>query len=138
MKANPRLLGGINTLWIRFFLLAVFATMYVRDHARVELHKAFGIDPTEYDYRVLRITSEISKQIFPVSLDLDAPAFRAGLERLRRIADARKAASAKGGVIGLLRRLPLDIAAGAAFVRLLLLPVQHNPTPRQVRLAPSW
>jgi magnesium-protoporphyrin IX monomethyl ester (oxidative) cyclase len=138
MKANPQLTRGINKFWIRFFLLAVFATMYIRDHSRVELHKAFGIDPTDYDFRVFRITSEIARQIFPVELDLDHPGFLAGLERLRRISDARTAAVAGGGLLGVLKRLPHDAAAAWTFARLLLLPAKRNPIPRQVRLSPAW
>src|SRR5512137_1960414 len=104
MRANPRLLRGLNTYWIRFFVLAVFATMYVRDHMRPHMHEAFGIDPTEYDYKVFEITSEISRQIFPITLDIESPKFRAGLERLRVLMLDIEAARKRGGIVGFVKR----------------------------------
>jgi magnesium-protoporphyrin IX monomethyl ester (oxidative) cyclase len=138
MRANPDLLRGRNKLWIRFFLLAVFATMYVRDHSRPELYRAFSIDPTEYDYTVFRVTSEISRQVFPLTLNLDDPRFRSGLQRLLHLSQAIEAAKARGGLSGKLRMIGNSLAAAAAFARLYLLPVVPNEMPQNVRLAPTW
>ncbi len=138
MRADPKLLTGANTLWIRFFLLSVYATMYVRDHARPAFHKALGLDPTEYDLKVFGICSEISRQVFPVVLDMNSPAMRAGLERLFGITQAMSAAKAQGGIGGLLKRIGLGLSAGATFARLYLLPVERNTAPDHVRLAPAW
>jgi magnesium-protoporphyrin IX monomethyl ester (oxidative) cyclase len=138
LRANPKLLTGVNKLWIRFFVLAVFATMYVRDHQRPEMHDAMGLNATEYDFNVFRITSEITKQVFPLTLNLDDPRFAAGLEKLRLISVATEAAKARGGVIGTVKRLGLTLAAGLTFARLFCLPAHHHELPRNARLAPIW
>lgn len=138
MRANPKLLQGHNKLWIKFFLLAVYATMFVRDHARPAFHKALGIDPTDYDYRVFRITSEVSKQVFPLTLDIDHPAFLPNLERLRDISEKMAAASAQGGLAGRLKKAALSMKAAAVFARLYFIPAQQNALPQTVRLEPVW
>lgn len=138
MRANPKLLTGGNRLWIRFFLLAVYATMYVRDHMRPAFHRQLGISPSDYDYKVFRITSEISKQVFPFTLDIDHPAFKPGLDRLLAIVQATEVAKARGGVVGRLQRVWLGMRGAATFLRLYTLPVVRNELPAQVRLAPAW
>lgn len=138
MRSDPKLTSGINRLWIRFFLLAVFATMYVRDHMRPAFHKAIGVDPTDYDMKVLRLTSEISRQVFPFTLDLDSETFRAGFDRLFRIAERMEAAKAQGGIAGQVKKAWLSVSAAATFARLYLHPVRENQMPARVRLAPVW
>ena len=112
--------------------------MFVRDHARVEFHKALGVDPTDYDFEVFRVTSDISRQVFPVTLDIDHPAFRSGLDRLVRIADGIAAARRQGGVLGNLKRAGLVAAAAATLARLFVLPPKSHPLPTTVRLSPAW
>lgn len=138
MRANPKLLEGRNKYWIRFFLLAVYATMYVRDHQRPKFHQALGVDIDDYDYKVFALTSEISKQVFPLTLDIDHPAFRAGLKRLRWVSDASARAKAEGGIMGWLRGVGLTAIGAATFARLYVLPVKPNELPASIRLAPVW
>jgi magnesium-protoporphyrin IX monomethyl ester (oxidative) cyclase len=138
MRANPGLLRGGNLYWIRFFLLAVYATMYVRDHTRPMLHHAMGLESSVYDHEVFRITNEITKQVFPVSLDIDNPAFRAGLERLFEIQTQITAAKARGGLIGKLQQAGLAASGVFTFAKLYFLPVRRHELPAQVRLAPAW
>ncbi len=138
MKADPKLLSGLNKLWIRFFLVAVYTTMYVRDHNRPAFHTALGMDPTDYDYRVFSICSEITRQVFPIVLDTDGPRFRQGAERMRRIAAAMDAAKAQGGMIGGVKRACYAVAAAVTFAGIYLAPVKRNEAPANVRLVPAW
>ena len=138
MRADPKLLQGVNRLWIRFFLLSVYATMYIRDHARPVFHQALGVDPSDYDYRVFSICTQISRQVFPVELDTDCPAFRRRMEELL-VANRRiEAGRARGGVIGLAQRIGGIAGAGLAFARMYFHRTRSNTLPASVRLQPSW
>jgi magnesium-protoporphyrin IX monomethyl ester (oxidative) cyclase len=138
MRAHPHLLRGGNLLWIRFFLLAVYATMYVRDHTRPLLHEAMGFKSTEYDYEVFRITSEIARQVFPVELDIDHPGFRAGMSRLVELSIAHAKAKERGGVLGLIGQATSALGAVWTFGRLYFLPVKRHALPTQIRVQPAW
>jgi magnesium-protoporphyrin IX monomethyl ester (oxidative) cyclase len=138
MRSQPNLLRGVNLWWIRFFILAVYATMYVRDHTRPLLHEAMGFKSTEYDYEVFRITSEIARQVFPVEVDIDHPTFRACMERLVELSIANAKAKERGGVLGLIGQASSALAAVWTFGRLYFLPVKRNDLPAQVRVQPAW
>uniref|UniRef100_A0A9Y1I289 Probable magnesium-protoporphyrin IX monomethyl ester [oxidative] cyclase n=1 Tax=Sciadococcus taiwanensis TaxID=3028030 RepID=A0A9Y1I289_9RHOD len=76
LKSQPNLLNGINSkLWCQFFLLAVFATMYLNDFQRGEFYKAIGLDPRQFDIQVIRKTNECASRLFPIALDVDHPKF---------------------------------------------------------------
>ena len=125
-------------LWIRFFLLAVYATMYVRDHTRPMLHHEMGLESTTYDYTVFRITNEITRQVFPIMLDIDNPSFRQGLERLFELQTRIDAAKKRGGLLGLAQRAVCVTLAFATFFRLYTLPVVRNEITADVRMVPVW
>ena len=76
--------------------------------------------------------------MFPISLDTDHPAFRAGLERLFVLQTRIDAAKKQGGLIGKLKQAVWSAAGLATFVRLYCMPVHHHELPVNVRVAPAW
>ncbi len=138
MRADPKLLQGANKLWIRFFLLSVYATMYVRDHNRPVFHKALGVHPAEYGYEVFSICTEISKQVFPVELDTDDLRFRKAMEELRLASVGIETAKARGGIAGATGRAKYMAKAGFSFARMYFMKPRANELPSQIRLSPAW
>lgn len=138
MKTDPKLTSGVNVWWIKFFLTAVYATMYVRDHQRPEFHATLGVDPDWYGHEVFTKTSELSKQIFPITLDIDSPAWTRGLKRLQKAnADLAKA-KAQTGPMAALRRMAASTRAAAAFARLYVIPAKRHNVPASTRLEPAY
>lgn len=76
MKSQPSILNDWKAkLWCRFFLLSVFATMYLNDIQRSGFYEALGLNAREYDIHVIRKTNETAGRVFPLVLDVDKPEF---------------------------------------------------------------
>ncbi len=138
MKTDPKLTSGINVYWIKFFLTAVYATMYVRDHQRPAFHEALGVDTDWYAREVFTKTSELTKQIFPITLDIDNPRWQRGCEALQRANVQIAEGKARGGVGGWLAKTTGSAKAALAFVSLYTIPVQKHRVPASTRLEPAY
>uniref|UniRef100_A0A1Z1MJ20 Magnesium-protoporphyrin IX monomethyl ester [oxidative] cyclase n=1 Tax=Vertebrata australis TaxID=1967852 RepID=A0A1Z1MJ20_9FLOR len=76
LKSQPQFLNNTKSkLWCRFFLVSVFATMYLNDFQRSDFYKSIGLDARQYDMQVIRKTNENASRVFPVALNVDKPEF---------------------------------------------------------------
>ncbi len=81
MRAQPNTLNDWKArLWCRFFLLSVFATMYLNDIQRDGFYAAIGLNAREYDKEVIEKTNLTAGRVFPVMLDVKTPEFYQRLE----------------------------------------------------------
>ncbi|MEO0829558.1 MAG: magnesium-protoporphyrin IX monomethyl ester (oxidative) cyclase [Pseudomonadota bacterium] len=138
MKTDPKLTRGGNEWWIKFFLTAVYATMYIRDHQRPAFHEALGVDTDWYGQEVFRKTSELTKQIFPITLDIEHPRWMRGLKALRAANLQMAEAERKGGLARLAGKAIGGVRAAAAFANLFTIPAVRHRVPKEVRLQPCY
>lgn len=76
LRSQPQFLNTLQSkLWCRFFLVSVFATMYLNDFQRSDFYKSIGLDARQYDMQVIRKTNESASRIFPIALNVDKPEF---------------------------------------------------------------
>lgn len=124
MRAQPDTLNDWKArLWCRFFLLSVFATMYLNDIQRSDFYAAIGLNARDYDKLVIEKTNETAARVFPTVLDVDNPQFYDRLEvcvsnneQLRKIDS-----SDSPGAWKFLRKLPLYLSNGWQFLKLYLI-----------------
>src|SRR5579883_2805216 len=131
MRSQPQFLNDWKAkLWSRFFLLSVFATMYLNDIQRAGFYKALGLDAREYDIHVIKKTNESSAKVFPVILDVENPEF---YERLDRCAanNVKLAAIANSGApkpVQFVQKLPHYVSSAWELLRLYLMkPIEAAP-----------
>ncbi|HEY9674121.1 MAG TPA: magnesium-protoporphyrin IX monomethyl ester (oxidative) cyclase [Waterburya sp.] len=124
MRAQPQHLNDWKAkLWSRFFLLSVFATMYLNDIQRSDFYASIGLDAREYDRYVIEKTNETSARVFPVVLDVDNPEFYERLETCVKNNEKLSAIASSNTpkLLQLFQKLPLYISTGWQLLRLYLM-----------------
>lgn len=121
MRAQPDILKDWRArLWCRFFLLSVFATMFLNDIQRSGFYAALGLDAREYDIHVIRKTNETAARVFPIMLNVDHPEFFARLDTCteNNVKLAKIAASNAPGIVKFFKKLPLYASSAVELARL--------------------
>ncbi|MBD2310063.1 magnesium-protoporphyrin IX monomethyl ester (oxidative) cyclase [Desertifilum sp. FACHB-1129] len=124
MKAQPNILNDWKArLWSRFFLLSVFATMYLNDIQRKDFYAAIGLDAREYDIEVIEKTNETAGRVFPLILNVNHPDFYKILdicvknnEKLTAIVSSKTPK-----FLQFFQKLPFYLSNGWQFLRLYLM-----------------
>ena len=124
MKAQPSILNDWKArLWCRFFLLSVFATMYLNDLQRSGFYKALGLDAREYDIDVIRETNATAGRVFPLVLNVDHPDFFRLMDEAAasylKIVNAPTSNEPK--LLKTLKRLPHILSIGVKMIQLYLM-----------------
>ncbi|MEM9955393.1 MAG: magnesium-protoporphyrin IX monomethyl ester (oxidative) cyclase [Chloroflexota bacterium] len=121
MRSQPKLLAGGNRNWIRFFQLAVYATMYLNDARRHEFYSALGLDWREYDQKVIRLCNDIITQVFPVTMPVDNPKFFALLDECVALDRKAQALSESNNPLSAIQKLGYKAAIASRIVRIYLM-----------------
>jgi magnesium-protoporphyrin IX monomethyl ester (oxidative) cyclase len=76
LKSQNSLLNTFEArLWCKFFLLSVFATMYLNDSQRSGFYSAIGLDTKQFDKHVIIKTNQSAGTLFPLIYDTENPEF---------------------------------------------------------------
>ena len=121
MKSQPQFLNNLKArLWCRFFLLSVFATMYLNDVQRSHFYESLGLDAREYDKKVIKETNNTAGRVFPVVLNVEHPDFYSRLEKCINNNEKLTAIASSNGLapIKLLRKLPLYLSNGVELIKM--------------------
>jgi magnesium-protoporphyrin IX monomethyl ester (oxidative) cyclase len=124
LRAQPQFVNDLRAkLWCRFFLLSVFATMYLNDIQRSSFYESLGLNTREYDKEVIWETNRTAAKIFPVILDVENPQFYTGLEKCIDNNEKLAAIGATNSLklVKLAKKLPYYISNGIELAKLYFL-----------------
>jgi magnesium-protoporphyrin IX monomethyl ester (oxidative) cyclase len=137
MRALPYTLEGVRSrLWCRFFLLSVFATMYLNDIQRTGFYESLGLVTRDFEREVISKTNAAAGRVFPVILNTEHPSFYRRLEKCVSNNEKLATITAAGGPkpVQVLKKLPTYLSNAKQLIALYLLkPINVEATHGKVR-----
>jgi len=125
IKSQKELLTTFESKqWCKFFLLSVFATMYLNDLQRSDFYSTIGLDARQFDKHVIRKTNQSSATLFPVVLDVDNPKFFELLESCagsnQQLVDLEK--NGEQNLLNSIKKVPCYFNIAATLLQVFLMP----------------
>jgi magnesium-protoporphyrin IX monomethyl ester (oxidative) cyclase len=135
LRSQPKLWQTWQSrLWVRFFLLTVFATHTLTVLERSSFYTSLGIEPHDYNRQVITQTNATAERAFPCILDTQHPDFFLRLEqcavanqKLTEISNSRRL-----GIFKFSQKLPWIVVILWQLLRLYLLPTVNAEASRTV------
>jgi magnesium-protoporphyrin IX monomethyl ester (oxidative) cyclase len=123
LKSQKSLLNTFESkLWCKFFLLSVFATMYLNDSQRSGFYTAIGLDSKQFDKHVIIKTNQSAGTLFPIIYDTENPNFFRLLDQCEAANLELVAIEKDNGAFKGLRKIPAYFSMISGFVQLYFLP----------------
>ncbi|PDW02981.1 magnesium-protoporphyrin IX monomethyl ester (oxidative) cyclase [Candidatus Viridilinea mediisalina] len=132
LRSQPQLLHTpANRRWMRFFMLAVYATMYLNDSRRSEFYQTLGLDWRKFDQEAIWLCNRIATQVFPEVMPLEDPRFFRYLDMAAEYDRKANALAEQGGPLNLARAAQLRSALALRLLATYRLPATMvNPVTR--------
>lgn len=125
LKSQQSLLNNYESrLWCKFFLLSVFATMYLNDIQRADFYSTIGLDTKQFDLHVIRKTNQSAGTLFPIIMDTDHPQFVPLLDKCSEANQSLIDIDKEEGndAVKFIQKLPQYFKMASGLISLYLLP----------------
>ncbi len=112
--------GMLNKALIRFFTLAVYITMYLRDAqpASQVLYSRMGLNPRRYDLDVIKQCDDEASTVWGFKFQVESPQFAAHLDQMVANSEKLTALAGKTGLTTRLQRARLKASNVSRIARL--------------------
>jgi magnesium-protoporphyrin IX monomethyl ester (oxidative) cyclase len=136
LRSQPQLWNNWRSrLWVRFFLITVFATHTMTVFERGNFYEILGIHPRQYNTQVVEETNKTAAKAFPIILNTNHPYFFWYLEQCavynQKIIDLNQIND--WAIAKFIQKIPLTLMIFWYMFKLFLIkPIDTEATRKQV------